>query len=107
LIVALANPLKQRVNHIPLQGKSHKKFPLHQALGWSWWLVNPESVMTRLVFVCAVNRFRSVIAHYLFKDILAHTRALDQEIDVTSAGIVSEERIQTLEGEGNIDRTDS
>ena len=56
--------------------------------------------MARLVFVCTVNRMRSVMAHYLFKDILAHKRALAQEIDVSSAGIVPEERIQRLEGEG-------
>jgi protein-tyrosine-phosphatase len=56
--------------------------------------------MARLVFVCTVNRLRSVMAHYLFKDILAQKRALAQKIHVSSAGIVPEERIQKLEGEG-------
>ena len=49
--------------------------------------------MKKLVFVCTINRHRSVIAEFLFKHIL-NGKNLDflQKIDISSAGIVTKQQ---------------
>ncbi|MCZ7662788.1 MAG: hypothetical protein M5U22_07550 [Thermoleophilia bacterium] len=55
--------------------------------------------MTKLLFVCTVNRHRSVIAEYVFKRMLAEL-AEAIEIDVSSAGIVTNEQHDELRVQG-------
>jgi protein-tyrosine phosphatase len=51
----------------------------------------PKSVL----FVCSNNRFRSVVAEYLFRKMLQERgERLAQEVEVSSAGIVTEKVLQ-------------
>lgn len=58
--------------------------------------------MLTILFVCAVNRFRSVIGEYRLNEILSRRKDnLNLEIEVTSAGIgLSADDIELLEAEG-------
>jgi len=49
--------------------------------------------MKKLIFVCTINRHRSVIAEHLFERILEERKnGIAQKIEVTSAGIVTREQ---------------
>ena len=46
--------------------------------------------MKKLLFLCTINRHRSVIAEFIFRDILANSiRKYLEEIEISSAGIVT------------------
>lgn len=55
--------------------------------------------MKKLLFVCTVNRHRSIIAEYLFKRMLAES-AETVDVRVSSAGIVTREQLERLRVEG-------
>ncbi len=55
----------------------------------------------KIFFVCTVNRYRSPMAQYLFKNMLTEKdEVLSQQIEVSSAGILPEEKIKELRNEG-------
>ena len=55
----------------------------------------------KLVFVCTINRARSVQAEYLFRDFLAGSKdGIGESIEVKSAGIVTKERKTELKKDG-------
>ncbi|WP_051184774.1 hypothetical protein [Desulfatiglans anilini] len=57
--------------------------------------------MKKIVFVCSVNRWRSPMAEYLFRDILEKRgRDLLSRIDVSSAGIVPRKEEEALFAQG-------
>ena len=57
--------------------------------------------MTKLLFVCTVNRHRSVIAEYLFKRMLAESAEV-ADAEVSSAGIVAQEQLDGLLAQGAV-----
>jgi len=58
-------------------------------------------VATSVLFVCSANRFRSVVAEHLFRKMLwGRDKKLAQEIEVSSAGIKTEEVAQMAEAHG-------
>ena len=59
-----------------------------------------NSAQTRkLMFVCSINRYRSVMAENLFKDIVEQrNKGLAQGIEISSAGIITKEQISELRG---------
>lgn len=57
--------------------------------------------MKKLVFVCTINRHRSVIAEFLFKHILGERKNGNvQKIEVSSAGIVTREQKLDIRKDG-------
>ena len=49
--------------------------------------------MKKLLFLCTINRHRSVIAEFIFRDILANSiRKYLEEIEISSAGIVTQQQ---------------
>lgn len=55
----------------------------------------------KLIFVCTINRHRSVLAEYLFKDLLEGSKdGIAESIDVESAGIVTKEQRLDLKKDG-------
>ena len=55
-------------------------------------------MVTSILFVCTVNRFRSVVAEYFFRKMLEErNRRLSKKIEVSSAGIKTEEAKQMAE----------
>ena len=57
--------------------------------------------MKKLLFLCTINRHRSVIAEFLFRDILERQkRKLLQEIEISSAGIVTKHQKAELRQTG-------
>lgn len=57
----------------------------------------PKSVL----FVCSNNRFRSVVAEHLFRKMVQERdEKLAQEVEVSSAGIVTEEVLQLAKARG-------
>ena len=60
--------------------------------------------MLSVLFVCAVNRFRSVVGEYRLREMLNRGKdTLVQELEVTSAGCgLSPEDVKMLEAEGKL-----
>jgi len=57
--------------------------------------------MKTVVFVCTINRWRSVTAEYLMKHLIGkENKALRESVRVLSAGIVSEEQLDELRKQG-------
>jgi protein-tyrosine-phosphatase len=57
--------------------------------------------MKTLLFLCTINRHRSVIAEFLFRDILANSkRKYLKEIEISSAGIVTQQQKAELRQKG-------
>lgn len=57
--------------------------------------------MKNLLFLCTINRHRSVIAEFLFRDLLERQKKkLFREINMTSAGIVTEQQKVELKQNG-------
>lgn len=59
------------------------------------------SNMKKLLFLCTINRHRSVIAEFLFREILANSkRQYVKEIEISSAGIVTQQQKAELRQKG-------
>ena len=57
--------------------------------------------MKKLLFLCTINRHRSVIAEFLFRDILKNRdREVLQEVEISSAGIVTKQQKAELRQKG-------
>jgi protein-tyrosine-phosphatase len=57
--------------------------------------------MKKLLFLCTINRHRSVIAEYMFRDILEHKeKQLLPGIEISSAGIVTKQQKAELKQQG-------
>jgi protein-tyrosine-phosphatase len=57
--------------------------------------------MKRLLFLCTINRHRSVIAEFLFRNILERQkRKFLREIEISSAGIVTKQQKAELKQKG-------
>jgi protein-tyrosine-phosphatase len=57
--------------------------------------LNTKRMPKSVLFVCSNNRFRSVVAEYLFQKMLQEKdESLAQDIEVSSAGIVTEKVLQ-------------
>jgi protein-tyrosine-phosphatase len=57
--------------------------------------------MKKLLFLCTINRHRSVIAEFIFRDILANSkRKYLEEIKISSAGIVTQQQKAELRQKG-------
>ena len=57
--------------------------------------------MKNLLFLCTINRHRSVIAEFLFRDILGRQKEkFLQEIEISSAGIVTKQQKAELKQKG-------
>lgn len=57
--------------------------------------------MKTILFVCTVNRYRSPIAHFFLKNMLAEMdMALFKEIEVSSAGIILKKKLEEMRKEG-------
>lgn len=60
-----------------------------------------EETTKSLIFVCTINRHRSVIAEYLFRDLIEKTKT-DQvfNMNISSVGIVTQQQKMDLKKEG-------
>ena len=59
------------------------------------------SPMKKLLFLCTINRHRSVIAEFLFRDILERQeREFLREFEISSAGIVTKQQKAELKQKG-------
>ncbi len=57
--------------------------------------------MKKLLFLCTINRHRSVIAEFLFRNILEHQKGnYLREIEISSAGIVTKQQKAELKQNG-------
>jgi protein-tyrosine-phosphatase len=64
-------------------------------------LKKDETNIMTVVFVCTINRWRSVTAEYLMKHLIEEKdKALLEKVRVLSAGIVSEEHLDELKEQG-------
>lgn len=55
----------------------------------------------RILFVCGANKFRSVVAEYLFREMLRERdEGLAREIEVSSAGLATKELIESIKERG-------
>jgi len=52
-----------------------------------------QEKMKKLLFLCTINRFRSVIAEFFFRNTLTNrNRELARKIDISSAGIITKQQ---------------
>lgn len=57
--------------------------------------------MKKLLFLCTINRHRSVIAEFIFRDILANSKQKYlEEIEIASAGVVTQQQKAELRQKG-------